>query len=127
MLVDNIKWKLFGKPSELYTLSLCYRMYAVCKRIYCPRSSISVSSCGALCLLQADELEYAFKRLVDGLAHTREAARPGFSLALGQVSGDDYQNKFKLINPLLHFRLTCQFSHPILDKSSTKKVNKHVN
>lgn len=35
--------------------------------------------------LQADELEYAFKRLVDGLAHTREAARPGFSLALGQV------------------------------------------
>lgn len=32
-----------------------------------------------------DELEYAFKRLVDGLAHTREAARPGFSLALGQV------------------------------------------
>lgn len=38
------------------------------------------------CSLQADELEYAFKRLVDGLAHTREAARPGFSLALGQVS-----------------------------------------
>ncbi|XP_053187924.1 myb-binding protein 1A-like protein [Scomber japonicus] len=34
---------------------------------------------------QADELEYTFKRLVDGLAHTREAARPGFSLALGQV------------------------------------------
>uniref|UniRef100_A0A3Q3BAL6 Uncharacterized protein n=1 Tax=Kryptolebias marmoratus TaxID=37003 RepID=A0A3Q3BAL6_KRYMA len=34
---------------------------------------------------KADELEYAFKRLVDGLAHTRETARPGFSLALGQV------------------------------------------
>ncbi|XP_010794452.1 myb-binding protein 1A-like protein, partial [Notothenia coriiceps] len=34
---------------------------------------------------QADELDYTFKRLVDGLAHTREAARPGFSLALGQV------------------------------------------
>ncbi|XP_033502826.2 myb-binding protein 1A-like protein isoform X2 [Epinephelus lanceolatus] len=34
---------------------------------------------------KADELEYTFKRLVDGLAHTREAARPGFSLALGQV------------------------------------------
>uniref|UniRef100_A0A3P8QJN0 MYB binding protein (P160) 1a n=1 Tax=Astatotilapia calliptera TaxID=8154 RepID=A0A3P8QJN0_ASTCA len=32
-----------------------------------------------------DELEYTFKRLVDGLAHTRETARPGFSLALGQV------------------------------------------
>ncbi|XP_008284151.1 myb-binding protein 1A-like protein [Stegastes partitus] len=32
-----------------------------------------------------DELEYTFRRLVDGLAHTREAARPGFSLALGQV------------------------------------------
>lgn len=40
----------------------------------------------ALYILQADELEYTFKRLVDGLAHTREAARPGFSLALGQVS-----------------------------------------
>ncbi|KAM9728168.1 myb-binding protein 1A-like protein [Menidia menidia] len=34
---------------------------------------------------KADELEYTLKRLVDGLAHTREAARPGFSLALGQV------------------------------------------
>ncbi|XP_041808104.1 myb-binding protein 1A-like protein [Chelmon rostratus] len=34
---------------------------------------------------KADELEYTFKRLVDGLGHTREAARPGFSLALGQV------------------------------------------
>uniref|UniRef100_A0A8C7ZNZ7 MYB binding protein (P160) 1a n=1 Tax=Oryzias sinensis TaxID=183150 RepID=A0A8C7ZNZ7_9TELE len=32
-----------------------------------------------------DELEYTFKRLVDGLGHTRETARPGFSLALGQV------------------------------------------
>uniref|UniRef100_A0A671TSH1 MYB binding protein (P160) 1a n=1 Tax=Sparus aurata TaxID=8175 RepID=A0A671TSH1_SPAAU len=39
----------------------------------------------SLCELQADELEYTFKRLVDGLAHIREAARPGFSLALGQV------------------------------------------
>ncbi|XP_070773247.1 myb-binding protein 1A-like protein [Enoplosus armatus] len=34
---------------------------------------------------KADELDYTFKRLVDGLAHTRETARPGFSLALGQV------------------------------------------
>ncbi|XP_068457426.1 myb-binding protein 1A-like protein [Clinocottus analis] len=34
---------------------------------------------------KADELDYTCKRLVDGLAHTREAARPGFSLALGQV------------------------------------------
>ncbi|XP_060912427.1 myb-binding protein 1A-like protein isoform X2 [Labrus mixtus] len=34
---------------------------------------------------KADELDYTFKRLVDGLAHTREIARPGFSLALGQV------------------------------------------
>lgn len=40
----------------------------------------------ALYILQEDELEYTFKRLVDGLSHTREAARPGFSLALGQVS-----------------------------------------
>uniref|UniRef100_A0A3B3IMX1 MYB binding protein (P160) 1a n=1 Tax=Oryzias latipes TaxID=8090 RepID=A0A3B3IMX1_ORYLA len=35
--------------------------------------------------MQKDELEYTFKRLVDGLGHTRETARPGFSLALGQV------------------------------------------
>ncbi|XP_028323293.1 myb-binding protein 1A-like protein [Gouania willdenowi] len=34
---------------------------------------------------KVDELDYTFKRLVDGLAHTRETARPGFSLALGQV------------------------------------------
>ncbi|XP_029925030.1 myb-binding protein 1A-like protein [Myripristis murdjan] len=34
---------------------------------------------------QADELEYTLKRLLEGLAHTREAARPGFSLALGQL------------------------------------------
>ncbi|CAL8365233.1 unnamed protein product [Lota lota] len=32
-----------------------------------------------------DELEYSLKRLVDGLSHTREVARPGFSLALGQL------------------------------------------
>ncbi|XP_073471144.1 myb-binding protein 1A [Aquarana catesbeiana] len=32
-----------------------------------------------------DELKYTFKRLVDGLAATRESARPGFSLALAQV------------------------------------------
>lgn len=36
--------------------------------------------------VQEDEMEYTMKRLVDGLAHSREAARPGFSLALGQVS-----------------------------------------
>ncbi|XP_020341248.1 myb-binding protein 1A-like protein isoform X1 [Oncorhynchus kisutch] len=34
---------------------------------------------------KTDELTYTLNRLVDGLAHTREAARPGFSLALGQV------------------------------------------
>uniref|UniRef100_A0AAQ5XXL7 Myb-binding protein 1A n=1 Tax=Amphiprion ocellaris TaxID=80972 RepID=A0AAQ5XXL7_AMPOC len=34
-----------------------------------------------------DELEYTFKRLVDGLGHTRETARPGFSLALGSLLG----------------------------------------
>ncbi|XP_067866182.1 myb-binding protein 1A-like protein [Heterodontus francisci] len=32
-----------------------------------------------------DELQYAIKRLVEGLAATRETARPGFSLALAQV------------------------------------------
>ncbi|XP_062448824.1 myb-binding protein 1A [Rhea pennata] len=31
------------------------------------------------------ELQYALRRLVEGLAATREAARPGFSLALAQV------------------------------------------
>ncbi|KAM8797342.1 myb-binding protein 1A [Eudromia elegans] len=33
---------------------------------------------------EEDELRYALKRLVEGLAATREAARPGFSLALAQ-------------------------------------------
>lgn len=37
-------------------------------------------------LLQDDELKYTLKRLVEGLGATREAARPGFSLALAQVS-----------------------------------------
>ncbi|XP_055004540.1 myb-binding protein 1A-like protein isoform X2 [Boleophthalmus pectinirostris] len=32
-----------------------------------------------------EELEYTLKRLVDGLSHSRESARPAFSLALGQV------------------------------------------
>ncbi|KAG7516476.1 myb-binding protein 1A [Solea senegalensis] len=34
---------------------------------------------------KADEHDYTIKRLVDGLSHTRETARPGFSLALGHV------------------------------------------
>ncbi|KFV97388.1 Myb-binding protein 1A-like, partial [Eurypyga helias] len=34
---------------------------------------------------QDDELKYTLKRLVEGLGATREAARPGFSLALAQV------------------------------------------
>ncbi|KAJ8266572.1 hypothetical protein GJAV_G00132020 [Gymnothorax javanicus] len=34
---------------------------------------------------KSDELKYTLRRLVDGLSHTREAARPGFSLALAQV------------------------------------------
>uniref|UniRef100_A0A3B3V5U9 MYB binding protein (P160) 1a n=1 Tax=Poecilia latipinna TaxID=48699 RepID=A0A3B3V5U9_9TELE len=48
---------------------------------------------------KADELEYTLKRLVDGLAHTRETARPGFSLALGQVSGPPpiYPKAFELV------------------------------
>uniref|UniRef100_A0A8D0GL39 MYB binding protein 1a n=1 Tax=Sphenodon punctatus TaxID=8508 RepID=A0A8D0GL39_SPHPU len=32
-----------------------------------------------------DELKYTLKRLIEGLAATRESARPGFSLALAQV------------------------------------------
>lgn len=35
---------------------------------------------------QDDELKYTLKRLVEGLGATRKAARPGFSLALAQVS-----------------------------------------
>ncbi|XP_051847497.1 myb-binding protein 1A [Antechinus flavipes] len=34
---------------------------------------------------QEAELQYALKRLIEGLGATREAARPGFSLALSQV------------------------------------------
>ncbi|XP_072475071.1 myb-binding protein 1A [Notamacropus eugenii] len=34
---------------------------------------------------QGAELQYALKRLIEGLGATREAARPGFSLALSQV------------------------------------------
>uniref|UniRef100_A0A8C6S759 Uncharacterized protein n=1 Tax=Neogobius melanostomus TaxID=47308 RepID=A0A8C6S759_9GOBI len=33
------------------------------------------------------ELEYSLTRLVNGLSHSRETARPAFSLALGQVLG----------------------------------------
>ncbi|XP_009317587.1 PREDICTED: myb-binding protein 1A [Pygoscelis adeliae] len=35
--------------------------------------------------MEDDELKYTLKRLVEGLGATREAARPGFSLALAQV------------------------------------------
>ncbi|XP_063051734.1 myb-binding protein 1A-like protein [Engraulis encrasicolus] len=34
---------------------------------------------------KADELQYTLKRLVDGLSHTREDARTGYSLALAQL------------------------------------------
>ncbi|TRY71424.1 hypothetical protein DNTS_011666 [Danionella cerebrum] len=34
---------------------------------------------------KADELKYSLKRLVDGLCHTREDARSGYSVALAQV------------------------------------------
>ncbi|NP_001002042.2 myb-binding protein 1A-like protein [Danio rerio] len=34
---------------------------------------------------QADELKYTLKRLVDGLSHTREDARSGYSVALAQL------------------------------------------
>lgn len=37
-------------------------------------------------VFQDEEMQYALKRLVEGLGATREAARPGFSLALAQVS-----------------------------------------
>lgn len=36
--------------------------------------------------MQDDELKYTLKRLVEGLGAIREAARPGYSLALAQVS-----------------------------------------
>lgn len=47
--------------------------------------------CHRLALFQDEELKYALKRLVEGLGATREAARPGFSLALAQVSALESQ------------------------------------
>lgn len=51
-----------------------------------PRGSGREVTAGAGSVLQDDELKYTLKRLVEGLGATREAARPGFSLALAQVS-----------------------------------------
>lgn len=86
-LIDTLQ------PIRIKYISIAW--YHSMKRGFTVRSHVCASFFGpSLCELQADELEYTFKRLVDGLAHIREAARPGFSLALGQVSGDDYQNQF---------------------------------
>ncbi|NXP22956.1 MBB1A protein, partial [Scytalopus superciliaris] len=61
-----------------------------------------------------DELKYTLKRLVEGLGATREAARPGFSLALAQVL-----QTFEEI-PL------CSVLEQIKEKHSLEKVKKKL-
>ncbi|KAJ1184813.1 hypothetical protein NDU88_001615, partial [Pleurodeles waltl] len=61
-----------------------------------------------------DELKYTLNRLIEGLAATREAARPGFSLALAQVlqSFDDIP-------------LSAVLDH-ILEKHNPEKIKKKL-
>nr|XP_005494244.3 myb-binding protein 1A [Zonotrichia albicollis] len=61
-----------------------------------------------------DELKYTLKRLVEGLGATREAARPGFSLALAQVL-----QAFEEI-PL------CSILEQIKEKHNLEKVKKKL-
>ncbi|NXH46651.1 MBB1A protein, partial [Dicaeum eximium] len=61
-----------------------------------------------------DELKYTLKRLVEGLGATREAARPGFSLALAQVL-----QAFEEI-PL------CSVLEQIKEKHNLEKVKKKL-
>ncbi|XP_075051081.1 myb-binding protein 1A isoform X2 [Mixophyes fleayi] len=61
---------------------------------------------------KADDLKYTFKRLVEGLAATREAARPGFSLALAQV-----------LQCFEEIPLSTVLEH-LSDKYNLQKVNK---
>ncbi|XP_071620947.1 myb-binding protein 1A isoform X2 [Heliangelus exortis] len=61
-----------------------------------------------------DELKYALKRLVDGLGATREAARPGFSLALAQVL-----KAFEEIS-------VCSVLDQIKEKHNLEKVKKKL-
>ncbi|KFV16196.1 Myb-binding protein 1A-like, partial [Tauraco erythrolophus] len=63
---------------------------------------------------QDEELKYALKRLVEGLGATREAARPGFSLALAQVL-----QAFEEI-PL------CSVLEQIKEKHNLEKVKKKL-
>ncbi|NXO79546.1 MBB1A protein, partial [Sitta europaea] len=63
---------------------------------------------------QDDELKYTLKRLVEGLGATREAARPGFSLALAQVL-----QAFEEI-PL------CSILEQIKEKHNLEKVKKKL-
>ncbi|XP_075446096.1 myb-binding protein 1A [Ascaphus truei] len=61
-----------------------------------------------------DELKYTLKRLVEGLAATREAARPGFSLALAQV-----------LQCFEEIALSTVFEH-INEKHNIEKVKKKL-
>ncbi|NXX86138.1 MBB1A protein, partial [Urocolius indicus] len=63
---------------------------------------------------QEDELQYTLRRLVEGLGATREAARPGFSLALAQVL-----QAFEEI-PM------CSVLEQIKDKHNLEKVKKKL-
>uniref|UniRef100_A0A8C2Y9F4 MYB binding protein 1a n=1 Tax=Coturnix japonica TaxID=93934 RepID=A0A8C2Y9F4_COTJA len=65
-------------------------------------------------LKDGGELQYALKRLVEGLGATREAARPGFSLALAQVL-----KAFEEI-PL------CSVLEQIKEKHNLEKVKKKL-
>ncbi|XP_071431277.1 myb-binding protein 1A isoform X2 [Pithys albifrons albifrons] len=61
-----------------------------------------------------DELKYTLKRLVEGLGATREAARPGFSLALAQVL-----QTFEEIS-------LCSVLEQIKEKHNLEKVKKKL-
>ncbi|OXB78880.1 UNVERIFIED_CONTAM: hypothetical protein H355_011285 [Colinus virginianus] len=61
-----------------------------------------------------DELKYALRRLVEGLGATREAARPGFSLALAQVL-----QAFEEIS-------LCSVLEQIKEKHNLEKVKKKL-
>ncbi|NWX19990.1 MBB1A protein, partial [Aegotheles bennettii] len=63
---------------------------------------------------QDDELRYTLKRLVEGLGATREAARPGFSLALAQVL-----QAFEEIS-------MCSVLEQIKEKHNLEKVKKKL-
>ena len=63
-------------------------------------------------------MEYTFKRLVDGLGHARETARPGFSLALGHVSGN--HPYFHLSVHVGHYKPNAKVNLLVIQELSNK-------